>query len=349
MVASVQSSSRAAPPPFRPAAAAPPRPPTPNSAAPVRPTQPRLAAPAQGRTAPAPGVAARPSTALPAAGAGIFRPPTRAPEGILRPGAQGEPVARLQDALSTLGYMQPLSPAQGYGRFGPQTALGVRNFQLAHGIPVAGQYGPQSQQALQGALDLFNKPKGLAQTPEDANKFYVSQWGGTPSNSAKGAPYGYADCGPTSGLMALSALGLTQKPSPADAEKAIDAVRDRCLGYDSKQSQLMDFPTLAHGLNAYGAKTRMVNGVENFEAALGRGNPVIVGGEPWAAWGAQERAKGNYLGDGPAGHFVTVMGKNQDGQYIVADPLFKNGPIAVSYDQLRTFARFNLGAMEVSR
>jgi hypothetical protein len=88
------------------------------------------------------------------------------------------------------------------------------------------------------------------------------------------------------------------------------------------------------------------------DQALARGNPVILGGYGvWAAWGSQQQAAGNYLnGRDPLGHFVTVLGKTQDGQYIVGDPLVRGGSVTVSAQQLATFyGNSGFGMLEVSR
>jgi peptidoglycan hydrolase-like protein with peptidoglycan-binding domain len=192
---------------------------------------------------------------------------------------------------------------------------------------------------------------GTVSNTADANEYFLTQWGGTPYNSANGAPYGYNDCGPTSTVMALSALGLMERPSPESASTTIDAVRDAALGRDTNESQRMGFGSLQRAVGAYGGQTQMLTGIAGIDQAMERGNPVIIGGNPWQAWGAEQRANGNYLnGRDPGGHFVTVLGKTQEGQYIIGDPLVKNGTIEVSRDQLETFFRNGgFGAMEVYR
>ncbi|MBN1205476.1 MAG: peptidoglycan-binding protein [Myxococcaceae bacterium] len=191
---------------------------------------------------------------------------------------------------------------------------------------------------------------GTVSTTEDANEYFLTQWGGTPYNSASGAPFGYNDCGPTSAVMALSAIGLMERPSPENASATIDAVRDAALGHDTTQSQRMGFGSLQRAVQEYGGQTQMINGIDSIDQAIERGNPVVIGGNPWQAWGSEQRANGNYLNSrDPGGHFVTVLGKTQDGKYIVGDPLVKNGTIAVSREQLQTFFQSGFGAMEVYR
>jgi hypothetical protein len=183
-------------------------------------------------------------------------------------------------------------------------------------------------------------PTGPINSVEQANRSFLSQWGPTPSNSG-GYPYGFKDCGPTSAAMVAQAIGLWTPQGPSGASATIDRMRDTILGYNSNSSQLMNSSQLATGLQRAGAQTQMLSGdpVAAVDAALGRGHPAILGGSGvWNAWGAQQRAAGNYLNSrNPGGHFVSVMGKTGDGQYIVSDPLARNGAITVSAAQLRTF------------
>jgi len=191
---------------------------------------------------------------------------------------------------------------------------------------------------------------GPAKNEEEGKKFHLTQWGPTPYNSG-GHQMGFADCGPTSGVIALSALGLIEHPTPDQAPKAIDYMRDLCDGRDGNQSHLMDWNTLRRGLKAAGASSDLVWGTQGIDQALARGNVCILGGQdPWGAWGAAERAKGNYLANGNGGHFVAVIGKREDGKYILADPLLKKGPIAVTGQQLLKFAvGVGAGGIEVGR
>ena len=142
--------------------------------------------------------------------------------------------------------------------------------------------------------------------------------------------------------MALSALGLASRPSAADAHTAIDHQRDLIFGYDTTTSARLGLlpatkGTVGYGLEAAGAKVSgLRNTVADVDAALARGNPIILGSSStWAAWGQAERAAGNYLnGRNPGGHFVTVLGRAANGNYLVGDPLLKGGPIEVTQAQL---------------
>lgn len=184
---------------------------------------------------------------------------------------------------------------------------------------------------------------GAVSSTAEGDRHFLTQWGPTPFNAAEGAPYGFNDCGPTSCLMALSALGLAPHPAPGEAEQAIDRFRDVTLGYDSKKSVALSAKALSEGMKKLGATTKRLSrppdgDLTDIDAALSRGNPVVICGNPWKAWGEAERARGNYLnGRNPGGHWVAILGRTPQGQYVIGDPLVKGGTIAVSREQLNRF------------
>ncbi|MBS1153598.1 MAG: putative metalloendopeptidase, partial [Myxococcaceae bacterium] len=179
---------------------------------------------------------------------------------------------------------------------------------------------------------------GTAQSLEEAQASFLTQWGPTLYNdppAGSDVPYGYSDCGPTSAVMALSALGLMARPAAADAHLAIDHMRDQILGYDSTKSLGLGLlpavkGTVGYGLVAAGAEvTGLKNNLTELDAAIARGNPVIIGSSStWNAWGKDQKAAGNYLNSkDPSGHFVVVLGRAANGNYLIGDPLVKGGPI----------------------
>jgi peptidoglycan hydrolase-like protein with peptidoglycan-binding domain len=188
---------------------------------------------------------------------------------------------------------------------------------------------------------------GTAQSVEEARASFLTQWGPTTYNdppTGSDIPYGYEDCGPTSSVMALSQLGLVPHPEAGGAYLAIDHQRDLILGYDSTASKGLSLlpavkGTVGYGLIAAGAQvTGLHNTLTDLDAAIARGNPVIVGtSSTWDAWGKTQRAANQYLNNSnPGGHFVVVMGRAADGNYIVGDPLAKGGPIEVTQAQMQT-------------
>jgi hypothetical protein len=76
-------------------------------------------------------------------------PPQPLPtESIIRPGDEGEQVAALQQALTTLGH----DPGEPDGNYGPATVEAVRSFQTAAGLPADGIAGPTTLNAINEAL-----------------------------------------------------------------------------------------------------------------------------------------------------------------------------------------------------
>lgn len=199
-----------------------------------------------------------------------------------------------------------------------------------------------------GTTPLFAPRKlGTAQSVEEARANFLTQWGPTAFNDPDGTndiPYGYSDCGPTSAVMVLSQLGMMPHPDAAGASAAIDTLRDRILGYDSTKSLGLSLlpankGTVGYGLVQSGAVvTGLTNTVDAVNGALDCGHPIILGtSTTWAAWGSAQKSAGNYLNSrDPGGHFVVVMGRAANGNYLIGDPLAKGGPIEITQAQLET-------------
>ncbi|MBL8950378.1 MAG: SH3 domain-containing protein [Myxococcaceae bacterium] len=176
-------------------------------------------------------------------------------------------------------------------------------------------------------------------TIAEANTFFVNQWGPTAFTSG-GAPYGYSDCVPTSGLMVLGALGLVPHPSPTEALGAIDRIRDLALGWNSSWSQPMNISQLDAAFRFYGAPAGTWRGtqVSALDGIFQRGHFAVAAGGPWPAWGSALNAQGKYLNfSDPGPHAVAVLGKTSSGGYLLADPLSTSGTITVTASQLTTF------------
>jgi hypothetical protein len=207
---------------------------------------------------------------------------------------------------------------------------------------------------------IIEAPKtwpSLPTTVEEANAFFLSQAGDTPFTSG-GMPDGLNDCGPTAALMALAVLGFIERPSPEDALATIEDMRQ------SINSSWTTSTTMTLDEVVIGIRDKLADGtdlsprtVDQIDAALDRGNPVIAGGYPLRAWGLELINAGNYLHNNrnkdPA-HFVAVLGRserldeNGNSYYLVADPLSKTGVIEVSREELSTFLGNNsIGLMEV--
>jgi hypothetical protein len=172
-----------------------------------------------------------------------------------------------------------------------------------------------------------------------AQKVFLTQLGPTLYNSAEWDENSRRDCGPTSALMALATLGLVRHPGAGgaaaairDARQAVHPKGDAADGTTSEQLQ--------EGVAHYGAHLEALRLLPAklpglMDEALGRGHPVLLEGDPKTVWGQALDAKGEYLESYPRrdsdfDHWIAVLGKTPGGLYIVADPLSKKGPFAVS-------------------
>jgi peptidoglycan hydrolase-like protein with peptidoglycan-binding domain len=109
---------------------------------------------------------------------------------------------------------------------------------------------------------LERRSTGTVSTVEAANAFFVNQEGNTAyfqSFNGNPKPYGPNDCGPTSAVMALCALGLIEHPTATEAPHAIDAMRDVIFNRDTSMSLTMGMASVEQGLRAYGAETRTLD------------------------------------------------------------------------------------------
>ena len=316
-----------------------------------------------------------PSTSAPSA------PALTVPAADLTRGDVSPEVEQLQNDLVSLGYMTQAQMDTGPGTFGPRTQAALAAFQADHGIDDDGShFGPLTRAALQqsqpagpsapssAAGARVSNPAapssavpapatggtGSITTIDQANAYFTNQWaGGSAFNTETSESYGYSDCGPTSTLMIAASLGLTDAPNPATAEDQIDRVRDLALGYDSTESQGTNEGQMANAISAMGGSSQYLDmNLGQVDQALAGGQRVLIAGDPWGAWGADMDANGQYLNHrDPGAHFVAILGKTADGQYLVADPLSANGVIAVSGAQIQAFwndGGGNSGAMAVS-
>lgn len=69
---------------------------------------------------------------------------------VLKKGAKGEAVTRLQEGLLQLGY----DPGEADGIFGPATMKAVKEFQTNYSLEVDGVVGPNTWMALEEAFKL---------------------------------------------------------------------------------------------------------------------------------------------------------------------------------------------------
>jgi len=199
-------------------------------------------------------------------------------------------------------------------------------------------------------------PIGPAPNVAAANAFMLDQVGG-PFNAVRGAPDGYLDCGPTTGVIALSVLGVVPYPRPAGAEVAIERMRQK-MHPGSATSRATNVPQEIAGLQAMGAAAlSLPPTMASVRFGLGRRSVVALGGDPKRAWGQQMSARGAYLENGRVdfGHWVAITGITPAGDFVVCDPLSRVGAFVATAAQLQTYLMDGAkvwgwnGCVEVSR
>ncbi len=190
--------------------------------------------------------------------------------------------------------------------------------------------------------------ENLPHSAEEANANFITQFG-DPTYNPDGAT-STTNCGPTSLAMALRTAG--QMPEGLTPEQQIDYAR--ALMYPDSDSIThievdgQQIPQLDqdHTFTDISAITRGAQGVElgglqgtgwaSIDNALAAGNPVVCPGNVSTDWKNQFPDPSAYHFEG-SGHFISVLGRTEDGQYLVADPLYPNGVVEMSREQLATF------------
>ncbi len=230
------------------------------------------------------------------------------------PALQVDP--RLDERMQQLGYVEP---------DGTVDANDLRNFQLMNGLAPSGE--PD-----EATLELM--------WSEDARiSTFVTQFKTETYNAEKDTAGGDNSCGPASVAMNLAALGLTAVDN-ADPQTAIEVAR---TDSDSTAPNTTNADQLKAAAVAGGATTTDVEDMDGLDAALDRGEPVVLYGVPNQA-GTWARASDTYatgrfgaIDEGSA-HWISVVGRTAEGDYIIQDPLSREGVITVTQAQLEVYA-----------
>ena len=124
-----------------------------------------------------------------------------------------------------------------------------------------------------------------------------------------------------------------------------DGSKVRVLDADKMLSNITAATAGAQGGGLAGAQHE--TGWADFDAALNAGKSTVVEGNISGSWHTvfahhQADAAGNYQGGGN-GHFIAVLGKTADGKYLVADPMYSGGTVAMSRDELAVFFKAQNG------
>jgi hypothetical protein len=163
------------------------------------------------------------------------------------------------------------------------------------------------------------------------------------------------DCGPTCAVVSLSARGRWPHVAPHQAEDAIHQMRNLTRGFETQTSGPTHTPMVLRGLRAAGATAWTVSRqLGPVDEALERGHVVMLGGDPRFAWGEAAAGRGNYLAtfkEVPRfDHWIAVLGKNDLGRYLVADPLSRVGVVPRAPQAIEQFwsdSKYGAAAIEI--
>ena len=202
-----------------------------------------------------------------------------------------------------------------------------------------------------GIRDLAYPPPvpdgSLPMTPEEARRFHIVQFTDPTYNPT--GPASSVNCGPASLAMALDTQGVL--PQGLTPEQKVDYARALMYGTHNQEVvvqgqtvQLLDkdhdttgSPSIVAGATAAGLTAQEQTGWSELNTALVDGKPVVAFGDCYQGWKDQfADAEGRY-GGGEIAHFISILGRSADGQYIVNDPMFTGGPVEMTRDELAVF------------
>ncbi len=206
-------------------------------------------------------------------------------------------------------------------------------------------------------------PGTLPTTVEEANAYHLVEFNTTPygTDYNRYYPLGHDfsnDCGPASLAMALLAQG--KMPAGLNSEQEIEYARALITSpsdpfkaatstvtvdgtkYPLRESNsTVGYGQVVDGAIAAGLPAEHTYGWGALNDALAAGHPVVLAGTISPAWKDLFPADGHYGSAGRVGHFVAILGKTADGQYIVNDPMYTGGAVAMTADQITTFTGAN--------
>ena len=187
-------------------------------------------------------------------------------------------------------------------------------------------------------------PVGLPTSAAAADSFFKCQFNNTKYNPD--GPSGSQNCGPASLAMIIKTLGL--EPSGISVETSIDHARYLMYPTDTRatvqqgvktlnlDSYITDDIHIGIGITNAGGIPISSSGWTALDQNLNAGNPMVARGNITSNWRSQFSTPSDY-GSGGNSHYLAILGKTFDGKYIVADPMYRGGTVAMTKDQVSVF------------
>ncbi|CAN5424341.1 hypothetical protein BH10CYA1_BH10CYA1_02960 [soil metagenome] len=180
---------------------------------------------------------------------------------------------------------------------------------------------------------------------KNLQNIFFTQFAHPDWNPYSDAPLSSSNCGPASLAMVLRALGV----GPAgvdlygDPNPLVAQVRIMMTG-ENNPSAGTNVGEVGAAAQQLGLTSESVGSLAQINQALAENKKIVVGGDPIAY--NQGMTTDQYAshpnGDGTVsvftgGHVIAVAGRDDNGNYIVLDPAYKEGVLTLTADQLQGF------------
>lgn len=188
----------------------------------------------------------------------------------------------------------------------------------------------------------------LPMTAAEADRFHIVQYANPTYNPT--GPDASKNCGPASLAMVLDSQG--KMPPGLTPEQKVDYARALMFPDDAAIEHIevggAQIPQLnedaattgkediERGAEQAGLQADVRSDWYQLDEALRAGNPIVAFGDCYEAWKLEFPDRGLY-GGGEIPHFIAILGKTADGNYIVSDPMYRGGPVEMTRDDLAVY------------
>jgi hypothetical protein len=224
----------------------------------------------------------------------------------------------------------------------------MNNAQVSGRFNVDSSAPPTLDWQIQGKGNVNSTLYGLPTSAAAANQFFKQQFQSSTYNPD--GPRSSQNCGPASLAMILKTLGLEQQG--ISVETSIDHARYLMYPNDSRVTTTKQGIKVLDADGETTGDSNIQNGIKNaggtgtesytwnaLDQNLSNGKPMVARGNITDKWRSQFPSSSRY-GTGGDSHFIAILGKTSDGKYIVADPMYRDGAVAMTKDQLSVFFQF---------
>lgn len=184
----------------------------------------------------------------------------------------------------------------------------------------------------------------LPTSASEAEPFFKTQYWHSKYNSD--GPSRSYNCGPASVAMIMSLVG--KEPPGISTETSIDHARYLMKPNDwgvttrhgikvlDEDGEFTNWNNIRTGIGNLGKRAEDGYSWEDIDRFLSEGKPMVAYG--YYDWNWRNQFPDyNATGSGSVYHFNTILGKTSTGKYIVADPMYRGGPVEMTRSQISVF------------